>query len=152
MAHFTAVWTPPDFPTASCFSFFSLSKNHYFYWIFVNFIKYILIIFRTPPLSLPFESPPPDFTYSVIYIKAYEVKFVSLNVSCCVFIHWSLANLSRVTTLMKTNFSSPSSYQLSIVPQLRLGLLIHFPTSMLGFCLPCMGLVHAFTIAVSSYE
>ena len=47
---------------------------------FENNTQYTLIIFRHPPLSAIPYSPLPDFMHILIYIKAYQVKFVFPNV------------------------------------------------------------------------
>lgn len=56
-------------------------------------------------------------------------------------------------SVKKINAPTPSTCQIPLIQQLAMGFHVCFPPSMLGFGLAwaCMDLVHASTIAVSSY-
>lgn len=63
-------------------------------------------------------------------------------------------NLPGVTLLKKTDSPSPRSYQMQVAPQLMVGSHASLPPRMLQFFLAvaCVGLVHAVTIPVNSYN
>lgn len=93
------------------------SEIDLFYWIFVHYIRRILII-RFLPYLHPRGDSPGDFMHAVIYVKASQVKFLYPDDPRCEFMHWSLISLSCVPpSLREDQLSSRSGDQLLAAPQ-----------------------------------
>lgn len=86
---------------------------------------------------------------SLSLLKQNRVQFVSANHSWAWGLPWTVVNISSVTSLQKTDFSSPGDYQLMIVFWLGGG---NSVLSLLGaWILPCICSVLPAMISVSSH-
>lgn len=116
-----------------------------FDWILLNFIQYILIIFRSSLISAYPLLAPHQISVLLIYILyiyrcvntfiyIYTYMYMPIESGLCPpnalqygFIHWSLISL-RVSPLKENESPLPSSHRLTIAPQVGLKFLTHFST------------------------
>lgn len=126
--------------------------NLQIYWVFHTRRQYISTVLWNPHFN-PFPSsffipPSTTFLHQLHVLSLNNVHWFCIVESLCVhgqrIYSCSMGSLSRVESLKKSDFSSPWSHQLTISPELRVGL--HEPLHLLCWEFSWLAdLVHAVT-------